>query len=58
MGPRRMIFTYFPGQGLEVTVGVTKGTVSGSDFCRVFFSIWLGDDSLNDGLREGLLGLD
>jgi len=55
----RMIFTYRPGQGLEVTVkGVPKGTISGSDFARVFFSIWLGDDPPNDGLREGLLGLD
>jgi hypothetical protein len=32
--------------------------LSGSDFARVFFSIWLGDDPPNDGLREGLLGLD
>jgi len=55
----RMIFTYRPGRGLEVTVkGVSKGTISGSDFARVFFSIWLGDDPPNDGPREGPLGLD
>ena len=54
-----MTFTYIPGTGLEVSVkGSFKGTIQGDDFAPVFFSIWLGDDPPNGGLREGLLGLD
>ncbi len=54
-----MTFTYQPGTGLEVSVkGTVMGTIPGSDFQEVFFSIWLGDHPPNGGLREGLLGLD
>ncbi len=54
-----MMFTYTPGTGLEISVkGAVKGIIEGSDFASVFFSIWLGDDPPNGGLREGLLGLD
>lgn len=55
----RMMFTYIPGTGLEVSVkGIFMGTIEGSDFASVFFSIWLGDDPPNGGLRDGLLGLN
>ncbi len=55
----RMMFTYDPDNGLSVSVrGSHMGTIEGSDFASVFFSIWLGDDPPNGGLREGLLGLD
>ncbi len=55
----RLTFTYLPGAGLEVSVkGAIKGTIEGSDFAAVFFSIWLGDSPPNRGLREGLLGRD
>lgn len=55
----RMMFTYLPATGLEVSVkGTVMGTIEGSDFQEVFFSIWLGDDPPNGGLRDGLLGLD
>ena len=54
-----MMFTYAPDIGLEVSVkGTYMGTIEGSDFATVFFSIWLGDDPPNGGLRRGLLGLD
>ena len=54
-----MMFTYTPATGLEVSVkGTVMGTIEGSDFAAVFFSIWLGDDPPNGGLRRGLLGLD
>jgi len=53
----RMSFTYTPAAGLEVAVrGEARGTIKGSDFAAVFFSIWLGDAPPNRGLREGLLG--
>jgi len=55
----RMIFTYLPGVGLEVSVrGEVKGVIEGSDFASAFFSIWLGGSPPNRGLRDGLLGLD
>jgi len=55
----RMMFTYIPDTGLQVSVkGTLMGTIEGADFASVFFSIWLGDDPPNNGLREGLLGLD
>jgi len=54
-----MTFTYFPDSGLEVSVReAVMGTIEGADFSDVFFSIWLGDDPPNGGLRDGLLGLD
>ena len=55
----QMMFTYVPAAGLEVSVkGTSMGTIEGSDFASVFFSIWLGDYPPNGGLRRGLLGLD
>jgi hypothetical protein len=36
--------------------GRSKGTIEGTDFARVFFSIWLGSQPPNPGLRSGLLG--
>lgn len=55
----RMMFTYVPGDGLEVSVrGTVMGTIEGSDFASVFFSIWLGEHPPNGGLRDGLLGLN
>jgi len=53
----QLMFTYAPGRGISVTVkGVTRGTISGSDFARVFLSIWLGPHPPNQGLKDGLLG--
>ena len=58
-GGDEMMFTYNPDTGLDVSVrGTSMGTIEGSDFAAVFFSIWLGDDPPNGGLRTGLLGLD
>jgi hypothetical protein len=55
----KMMFTYVPGGGLEVSVkGEVKGVIEGSDFASVFLSIWLGGSPPNRGLRDGLLGLN
>lgn len=52
-----MTFTYLPDQGIEVAVkGKRKGVVPGDDFAQMFFSIWLGPNPPNKGLRDGLLG--
>jgi hypothetical protein len=51
------VYTYVPGEGVTVEVaGKTKGTISRGDFARYFFSIWLGDNPPNAGLKTGLLG--
>ncbi len=50
-------FTYTPGSGLQVQVGRrTRGTIRGAAFARTFFSIWLGRNPPNRGLKRGLLG--
>lgn len=52
-----MVFTYTPAKGLEVSVkGQVKGVIEGADFMKVFYSIWLGPQPPNPGLRKGLLG--
>ena len=52
-----LTFTYLPGTGLRVHTGSTaRGIIEGEDFARVFFSIWLGPNPPNTGLRRGLLG--
>lgn len=52
-----LMFTYVPARGITVVVkGATKGTIPGSDFARVFLSIWLGPHPPNQGLKDGLLG--
>ena len=56
---QEMVFTFNKDGEMKLTVkvkGVTKGTITGSEFARVFLLIWLGDDPPNKGLREGLLG--
>lgn len=52
-----MSFLYEPGTGVHVEVnGTRKGTIPGDDFARAFFSIWLGSEPPNAGMKEGLLG--
>ena len=52
-----MRYTYVPGNGLQVALdNQIRGTIPGADFARVFFSIWLGPNPPNAGLKSGLLG--
>ena len=52
----RYSLTYLPGRGTELGLnGQPKGIVEGADFAVALFSIWLGPNSLNDGLRRELL---
>lgn len=54
---QRLTFVHRPGMGLEVDVnGAAKGTIKGDDFAKAFFSIWLGANTPNPGLKSGLLG--
>jgi hypothetical protein len=52
-----IVLTYAPDTGVIVTVkGKDAAAISGDDFQRVLFSIWLGAHPPNVALREGLLG--
>jgi len=53
----RLQFTYVPGVGLEVKVrSRVRGVIEGAEFAEAFFSIWLGSEPPNAGLKSGLLG--
>ena len=53
----RLRMLYQPGKGVEVDVnGTPKGTITGEDFARALFSIWLGSHPPNADLKAGLLG--
>jgi len=52
-----MMFTFLPGQGVEVEVrGEKRGDIPGDDFARGLLSVWLGPKPPNPGLKNGLLG--
>lgn len=52
-----IVLTYLPESGTTVEVkGKDSVTIPGGDFGRVLFSIWLGPNPPNIGLRDGLLG--
>jgi chalcone isomerase-like protein len=54
---QRLTFVRIPGSGVQISVnGVAKGTITGDDFSRALFSIWLGPEPPNADLKKGLLG--
>jgi hypothetical protein len=54
-----LIFTYVPQRGVLVHIdGASRGVIEGPEFARVLFSIWLGPEPPNQGLKRGLLGQD
>jgi hypothetical protein len=54
---QQLRFVHEPGKGIHVDVnGAAKGTIAGDDFAKAFFSIWLGAEPPNPGIKEGLLG--
>lgn len=53
----RYTLTYLPGRGTELRHnGRTLALVEGADFARAYFSIWLGEAPIDEGLRDRLLG--
>lgn len=53
----RYALTYQPGQGTELTHnGRRLALVEGADFARAYFAIWLGEEPIDAGLRDRLLG--
>jgi hypothetical protein len=49
---------YQPDLGTSVMVnGSTRGTISGAEFYRALLKIWLGDQPIQDKLKQKMLGL-
>ena len=54
----RYALTYFPGEGTVLSLnGEALGSIPGDDFARAVFAIWLGDNPIDDGFRDRLLGM-
>lgn len=52
-----IVLTYLPEKGVAVEIkGKVAGTIPGADFARALFSLWLGPEPPNSGLKDGLLG--
>lgn len=52
-----LAFINVPGEGVVVEInGKRKGVIDDADFARSLFSIWLGPNPPNPGLKRGLLG--
>jgi len=52
----RYALTYVPGRGTALSLnGRTLTTVEGGDFARAYFGIWLGEQPIDEGLRDDLL---
>ena len=53
----RYTATYRPGRGTELALNKEAlGTVPGAEFARAFFSIWIGENPIDKGFRDDLLG--
>lgn len=51
-------YEYVPGEGTSVVIDGRKAiTVSGLDFKKAVFGIWLCDDPADEDLKEGMLGM-
>lgn len=54
----RYALHYEPGVGTTLEYnGVTLGTVRGDDFAAALFSIWLGEEPINQDLKQQLLSI-
>lgn len=52
----RYALTYVPGRGTELSYnGIPLTVIEGADFAAAYFSIWLGEKPLDDGLKKELL---
>jgi len=48
---------YTPGEGVRVSIqGKLMGTISGLDFKKALFAIWLGEKPVDNSLKQGMLG--
>jgi len=54
---QRLTITYVPGQGTTVVVGEAQARtrIEGKDFADALFSVWLGEDPVDSGLKDEML---
>ena len=53
----RYAITYLPGRGTTLELnGKVLGTIDGPEYAAAVFSIWLGDDPINQKFKSALLG--
>lgn len=53
------VIAYIKGTGVEIHKNGKKiKSISGLDFKKALFGIWLGDEPADEDLMEGMLGLD
>ena len=53
----RYSLTYVPGVGTELALnGVPRGVIEGADFAAAIFSLWLGDQPIDERFKRSLLG--
>jgi hypothetical protein len=50
--------TYLPGKGTTVKGAASEQNIPGKDFADALFSVWLGADPVDLGLKRGMLGDD
>jgi hypothetical protein len=54
----RYSLTYIPGKGTELALnGEPRGTIEGSEFAAALFSIWLGNEPIDNSFKKQILGL-
>ena len=54
----RYALTYIPGVGTTLAFNSeVKGVIQGSEFARIYFSIWLGENNPYKSFRDRLVGL-
>jgi len=53
-----IVFDWLPGKGTVLTIDgrQTGATIAGEDFIAALLRVWLGDDPVQDDLKQGLLG--
>lgn len=53
----RLTITYVPGEGTILEIGTSERLVmEGADFAAALFSVWLGEQPVDDTLKRGMLG--
>lgn len=51
-----VVVQYIPGKGTRVGDGTDSYAAEGKDFADALFSVWLGAEPVDGGLKKGMLG--
>ncbi len=51
-----IVITYVPGTGTVLSGPGERSVIEGKDFADALFSVWLGKNPVDDGLKKGLVG--